>query len=87
MSNALFCDTCTQVFPEGAEGSVSGTGTFTRVVDGIRKEVPRRQDQCPDCASAQQNGWNARPAVRPQIAREIDERIRQSRDFTMTDDE
>lgn len=54
MSNALYCDQCGQIFPEGAEGSVSGSGTFTRVIDGVRKEVPRRQDQCPECSLAQQ---------------------------------
>jgi len=58
MSNALICDTCTQVFPEGAEGSVSGNGTFTRTVDGVRKELNRRQDQCPNCADAQNQRWN-----------------------------
>jgi len=58
MSNALICDTCTQVFPEGAEGSVSGNGTFTRTVDGVRKELNKRQDQCPTCADAQTQRWN-----------------------------
>jgi len=58
MSNALICDTCTQVFPEGAEGSVSGNGTFTRTVDGVRKELNKRQDQCPTCADTQNQRWN-----------------------------
>lgn len=74
MSNALFCDSCGMTFPENTEGSVTGNGTFTRVVDGVRKEVLRRQDQCPDCAASQQQ-WTSRPAVRPQIQREINARV------------
>lgn len=58
MSNALICDTCVQVFPEGQEGSVSGNGTFTRTVDGVRKELQRRTDQCAPCASDQEQRWN-----------------------------
>jgi len=58
MSNALICDTCVQVFPEGADGSVSGNGTFTRTVDGVRKELNKRQDQCSECADAQNQRWN-----------------------------
>jgi len=58
MSNALICDTCTAVFPEGAEGSVSGNGTFTRTIDGVRKELNKRQDQCPACAETQSQRWN-----------------------------
>ena len=58
MSNALICDTCTMVFPEGAEGSVSGNGTFTRTIDGVRKELNKRQDQCPTCAETQNQRWN-----------------------------
>ena len=58
MSNALICDTCTAVFPEGAEGSVSGNGTFTRTIEGVRKELNKRQDQCPACAETQSQHWN-----------------------------
>jgi hypothetical protein len=65
MSNALICDTCTQVFPEGAEGSVSGNGTFTRTVDGVRKELQRRQDQCPQCAGEQEQRWNGARTLEP----------------------
>lgn len=65
MSNAIICDTCTQVFPEGAEGSVSGNGTFTRTVDGVRKELNRRQDQCPECAEQQTQRWNGARTLEP----------------------
>lgn len=53
MSNALICDTCGETFPEGQENSMSGNGTFTRTVDGVRKEMQRRQDQCAPCVTTQ----------------------------------
>lgn len=49
MSNAKFCDTCTAVFPEGQEGSESGIGTFTRVVDGVTKTIQQSRDTCVEC--------------------------------------
>lgn len=71
MSNALMCDPCGQIFPEGAEGSVSGNGTFTRTVDGIRKEMQRRTDTCPECAAAQDTQWKGARALAAGPARTV----------------
>lgn len=77
MSNALFCDSCGNIFPEDAEGSVSGNGTFTRTVDGVRKQLQRRTDQCPECAQAQAQRWNgARTLEQANVQAEIAERVR-----------
>lgn len=77
MSNALFCDSCGNIFPEDAEGSVSGNGTFTRTVDGVRKQLQRRTDQCPECAQAQAQRWNgARTLETPATERAKQEVLR-----------
>lgn len=51
MSNAKWCDACGSLFPEGVEGSESGTGTITRNVDGRPTTLQQVRDFCPDCVA------------------------------------
>jgi len=79
MANALICDTCTSVFPEDAEGSVSGMGTMSRFVNGQRRQEQRRMDTCPECVAGQEAYRRDRynPEVSPKVMREIASRVKQ----------
>lgn len=52
MAIALICDVCTNLFPEGQEGSISGMGTMSRIVDGRQQQQQSRMDTCAQCVDA-----------------------------------
>lgn len=52
MAIALLCDACGAMFPEGQEGSMSGMGTMTRMVEGRQQNQQARMDTCAECVDA-----------------------------------
>lgn len=52
MAIALICDVCTNLFPEGQEGSISGMGTMSRIVEGRQQQQQSRMDTCAECVDA-----------------------------------
>ena len=50
MSNAKICDSCGNLFPEGAEDSAVGQVAVVRKgPDGVRRSQNVVQDTCPGC--------------------------------------
>jgi hypothetical protein len=59
MSNAKYCDVCTNIFPEGQEGSESGIGTFSKMVDGRAQTIQQSRDTCAECVYGRQDMQSA----------------------------
>lgn len=56
MSNAKICDQCSNLFPEGTEGSESGIGTINKIVDGRNVTLQQVRDWCPPCVELRNGG-------------------------------
>lgn len=69
MSNAKICDACSDIFPEGQEGSISGIGTFTKVVDGVSRQVQQSNDTCAPCVECRPTNTGARLSLNARTTR------------------
>lgn len=56
MSNAKICDQCSNLFPEGTEGSESGIGTINKIENGRNVTLQQVRDWCPECVNLRNGG-------------------------------
>lgn len=55
MSNAKWCDACSAIYPEGAEGSESGVGRITVNTPNGPQQRDQVRDFCPVCTSVRES--------------------------------